>query len=169
LITEKSDIELIVRGGEWGVQLDVKEFPIICPACNNYFHELFHHISSRYGQVGSVNCSCGETVNLIDSDNIVEFIVCHSTEKSIKIDFKELFRLRQEDFESLRINLMYDIFEKHQNERISLLELIQTIELECGIQVESIESEIPMPQIIKKWLGLIQSESTKQPKQNPNQ
>ena len=66
-------MELIVRGNDWGVQLDVKEFPLFCPSCRNYLNEIYEHTGSRYGQVGSVKCDCGEELALTDIDNIVEW------------------------------------------------------------------------------------------------
>lgn len=153
---EKSNIELIIRDDQWGVQLDVKEFPIICPSCNTYFEELYYHNFSRYGQVGSVNCKCGETVHLTDSDNIVEYINCHSGNKTIKLDFKKLFQLASSDFELIAKKFNYDVFKKHRNERLNLTDLINGIELDNKIEVKPIESDIPLPLEIKKWIGLIE-------------
>jgi hypothetical protein len=153
---EKSNIELIIRGDQWGVQLDAKEFPIICPSCNEYFEELYKHGFSRYGQVGSVKCKCGEMVHLTDGDNIVEYINCHSGNKTINIDFKELFQLTSSDFELIAEKFGYNIFEKHLNERLDLMDLIREIELDNEFEAKPSESDIPLPQAIKKWIGLLE-------------
>jgi hypothetical protein len=160
MVQDKSKIDLIVRGDKWGVQLDVKEFPIICPSCNQYFPELYSHNFSRYGQVGSVNCSCGETVQLTDSDNIVEYIKCHSKDKTVTINFKELYQLTSSDFDIIRTKFTYDIFELHLNDRLNLSDLINEIQLENKIEVTPIESDIPLPLVIKRWIGLKEYEST---------
>ena len=153
---KKSNIELIIRGGQWGVQLNVKVFPIICPSCNEYFDELYHHSSSRYGQVGSIKCKCGATVHLTDSDNIVEYIKCHSQEKVLVLDFKELYHLRSSDFESIDNIYSYDIFERHLNDTVDLADLIRLIKIENRIEANHIESDIPLPQVVKEWIGLKQ-------------
>lgn len=151
---EKSIITLIVRGDLFGVQLDVKIFPIICPSCNKYFDELYTHTSSRYGQVGSKECRCGKTVHLTDSDNIVEYIDCHSENKTITIDFKELFQLKTSDFKLIAEKYGYDVFEKHLNEYLDLEDLINRIEITDGIKTKPVDSKIPLPETVKKWIGL---------------
>jgi len=163
---EKSNIELIVRGSQWGVQLDAKEFPIICPSCNDYFEELYNHSFSRYGQVGSIECKCGEMVHLTDSDNIVEYINCHSEGKTINIDFKELFQLTASDFDLVTKKFGYNVFEKHLNERLNLTDLIKRIELDNEFEATPIESDIPLPPVIKKWIGLKENESTTRAEHN---
>jgi len=68
------EFELIVRKG---VQLNVNKFPLFCPSCRNYLNEIYQHNGSRYGQVGTIKCDCGETLSLTDSDNIIEYINIH--------------------------------------------------------------------------------------------
>lgn len=148
-------MELIVRGNDWGVQLDVKEFPLFCPSCRNYLNEIYEHTGSRYGQVGSVKCDCGEELALTDSDNIVEYINIHIRKLKIVLNFKDLFKMNQVDFDKLKNHYGYDIYEKNLNKRIELDNLIKDIESHIGETISPIETEFPTTVGIKKWLSLM--------------
>ncbi len=148
--------ELIVRGNEWGVQLDVKKFPLFCPSCRNYLNELYEHTGSRYGQVGSVKCDCGEELALTDSDNIVEYINIHIRKLKTVLNFKDLFKMHKVDFEKLKHNYGYDIYEKSQDKRIELDNLIIDIENHIGETIWPIETEFPARVGIKKWMSLME-------------
>jgi hypothetical protein len=152
-------IELSIIGGQRGVQLNTTVFPIICPKCNNYFEELYHHKSSRYGFVGTVTCNCGERVNLIDSDNLVDYIKCHTDKKSVVLDFRKLFQLELKNIKQLKKQLGYDLFEHHINETIALSDLVESIEKETGITATSIKSKVPLPVEVKKWIALLRAPS----------
>jgi len=151
----KTKIELIVRGLNRGVQLDVKEFPIFCPCCKNYLKEIYEHQGSRYGQVGSIDCDCGEKLYLTDSDNIVEYINIHVRNVKTVLDFKDLFKMRQADFEKLKNDYGYDIYEKYLNNRIELDNLIVDIEKYNCETIIPIETEFPSTIGIQKWLSLM--------------
>ncbi len=148
--------ELIVRGNEWGVQLDVKKFPLFCPSCRNYLNELYEHTGSRYGQVGSVKCDCGEELALTDSDNIVEYINIHIRKLKTVLNFKDLFKMHKVDFEKLKHNYGCDIYEKSQDKRIELDNLIIDIENHIGETISPIETEFPATVGIKKWMSLME-------------
>lgn len=156
-----ADIKLIVRGEDWGVQINVCAYPIFCLTCNNYFPALYRSKGSRYGYLGAVYCDCGEKIHLSDSDNIVDYVKCFtsrnnaSIDKSIIIDFKEEFKLGSKDFEQLKEKFHYDIFEKHPNEEIYLSSLVKEIEKENNIKAIPIESIIPLPFVVKEWIGLL--------------
>ena len=152
---QEPKIELSVVGGQWGVQLNTTVFPIICPKCNNYFEELYHHKSSRYGFVGTVSCNCGERVNLIDSDNLVDYIKCHTDKKSVVLDFRKLFHLELKNIQQLEEKLGYDLFKHHMNETIALSDLVKSIEKETGVIATPINSKIPLPVEVKKWIALL--------------
>ena len=149
------NIDLIVRGDKWGVQLDVKSFPVFCKSCNSFSKEIYEHKGSRYGQVGSVTCECGQKLNLTDSDNIVEYIIIHSNNDETILDFKELYKLRIQDFETLKSKYGFDIYKEYLNQTIDLTSLIKNIEQKTGILFEECESEFPAPSEIRKWLWLM--------------
>lgn len=153
--TNDSAVDLIVRGEPWGVQLDVKLFPIQCPVCEFFFPNLFEHRGSRYGQVSQVSCACGEELNLTDSDNIVEYIEIHSQAGKRTQDFKVLYNLTSKDFQALSQKYNYDIFQEHAGERMSLTELVEKVEKRTGIVAKSEESEFPTPIAVKKWQWLV--------------
>lgn len=148
-------VHLIVRGGQWGVQLDVRTFPIQCPTCRSFASTLFQHKGSRYGYVGSRDCECGAEIHLTDSDNIVDYIKCAGKDKSITLEFSNIFSLNSAAFERLKANLGYDIFEKHLEETIALSELNREIEETYGIIASPVEKEFPLPEEVKKWLGIL--------------
>lgn len=152
------EIRLDVRGGKWGVQLDVKEFPIFCPACKNYFVDSYKHTGSRYGQVDNLDCKCGETLSLVDSDNIVEYIRIFSKHSKITLDFKELFCLTEKNFDILKANYKYDIYKLHLNERLYLEDLIEEIELKFNFEINPYQPDFPANEILCKWLGLIKND-----------
>ncbi|WP_106792738.1 hypothetical protein [Aquimarina sp. Aq78] len=149
-------MELIVRGNEWGVQLDVKKFPLFCPSCRNYLNEIYEHTGSRYGQVGFIKCDCGEELALTDSDNIVEYINIHIRKLKTVLNFKDLFKMHKVDFEKLKNHYGYDIYEKNLNKRIRLDNLIIDIETHIGKRISPIETEFPATIGIKKWLSLME-------------
>lgn len=53
------------------VDLDVALVPLRCAACGTQLPGFYEHRGSRYGQVGSVGCSCGAVVGVTDADNVV--------------------------------------------------------------------------------------------------
>ncbi|WP_026211509.1 hypothetical protein [Lewinella cohaerens] len=156
---QEQKIELSVISEQRGIQLNATVFPIICPKCNNYFEELYHHKSSRYGFVGAVSCSCGERVNLIDSDNLVDYIKCHTKKKSVVLDFRTLFQLEPKNIKQLKKQLGYDLFKHHMNQTIALSDLVESIEKETGITAIPIKSKIPLPVEVKKWIALLRAPS----------
>jgi len=149
-------MELIVRGNDWGVQLDVKEFPLFCPSCRNYLKEIYEHTGSRYGQVGSVKCDCGEELVLTDSDNIVEYINIHIRKLKIVLNFKDLFKMHKVNFDKLKNEYGYDIYEKHLNKSIELDNLIVDIEKNNGKIISPIDTEFPATVGIQKWMSLME-------------
>lgn len=148
--------ELIVRENERGIQLDVKQFPLFCPSCKNYLNEIYEHTGSRYGQVGSVRCDCGEDLALTDSDNIVEYINIHIRKLKVILDFKDLFKMRKTDFDKLKRDYGYNIYERNVNKRIELDDLIIDIETHIKETISPIETEFPSTVGIKKWLSLME-------------
>ncbi|MFC6267850.1 hypothetical protein [Frigoriflavimonas asaccharolytica] len=149
------EFELIVRGNECEVQLNVAKFPLFCPSCRNYMTEIYEHNGSRYGQVGSIKCDCGETLNLTDSDNIIEYINIQVRKLKAVVDFKKLFLMEKKDFEKLKNDIGYNIYEKHFNEKIDLNYLILNIENYLGEKISPFETEFPATIGIKKWIGLM--------------
>ncbi|WP_298766126.1 hypothetical protein [uncultured Polaribacter sp.] len=148
--------ELIIRGDEWGVQLDVKKFPLFCHSCRNYLNEIYEHTGSRYGQVDSLKYDCGESLSLTDSDNIVEYINIHCRKLKAVLDFKDLFKMHKVNFDKLKNEYEYDIYEKHLNKRIELDNLIVDIEKNNGKIISPIDTEFPATVGIQKWMSLME-------------
>ncbi|MCF8716420.1 hypothetical protein JM658_16450 [Joostella atrarenae] len=149
------EFELIVRGNEYGIQLNVTKFPLFCPSCRNYLTKIYEHNGSRYGQVGSIKCDCGETLSLTDSDNVIEYINIHVRKLKEVLDFKKLFQMEEKHFEKLKTDFGYNIYEKHLNEKIELNSLILNIENHLGEKILLMETEFPATIGIKKWIGLM--------------
>ncbi len=96
---------------------------------------------------------------MIDSDNLVDYIVCHTDKKSVVLDFGKLFQLELKNIKQLKKQLGYDLFEHHINETIALSDLVESIEKETGITATSIKSKIPLPVEVKKWMALLRGPS----------
>jgi hypothetical protein len=116
---------------------------------------LYEHEGSRYGQVGSVTCDCGEELSLTDDDNIIDYISIHLRKLKVVLDFKDLFKMNKADFENLKINHKYDIYEKYLNQTIELTELIDDIEKLKGETISPSETVFPATIPMKKWLKLM--------------
>lgn len=149
------NFELIVRGNKWGVQLNVKKIPIICPCCRNYLNEIYEHTGSHYGFVGYVKCDCGERLHLGDSDNIVEYIEIYCRETKVVLDFRDLFKMHNTDFEHLKNKYGYDIYKRHLNKSIELDNLIKDIENHNKKTILPIDTKFPSTVGMKKWLSLM--------------
>ena len=154
MYTNTQDVTLIVRGAPWGVQLDVKSFPVYCPSCQSYLPERFEHRGSRYGLVGSIQCACGDDLNLTDGDNIVEFIAIHGKNLKHRLEFDELFQLGEQNFGRLKAELGYDVFTEHAQERITLGELLNAVEEKTGADIIPLETAFPASDNVKRWMGL---------------
>ena len=103
-----------------------------------------------------MKCDCGEELALTDSDNIVEYIEIHIRKLKAILNFKDLFKMNQVDFEKLRNDYGYDVYEKSPNKRIELGNLIEDIEIHIGKTISPIETEFPATVDIKKWLSLME-------------
>jgi len=159
------DINLMVGTEAGGVQIHVRAYPIFCVTCNNYFPSLYHSNGSRYGYLGALYCNCGERIHLSDSDYYVDYVNCYTSrnnatvDKSVKLDFKEKFRLRKKDFEILKQKFQFDIYERYTHKEIYLSKLIEEIEKENNLKLLPIESEFPLPEVVKEWLAVLKHHS----------
>ena len=152
---DQANIMLIVRGGQFGVQLNVDLFPVLCPACKKYFPDLFRHQGSRYGHVDTIQCKCGERISLVDSDNIVEYIKCSTESASVTLEFKDIYSLNDQAFSTVAKGLGYDIYREHSGAVVNLNDLVQAIEQHSGIRAQPKAGKIPLPQAVLKWQDIV--------------
>lgn len=139
------NLVLYPSDGKWGVLVDARIFPVICPKCNSYQPDLYQHKSSRYGYVGAVGCSCGEQLHLSDSDQeFVGHINIKSTKKTLTIEFKEFYQLTEKHFERLKKDYNYDIYKEHLNTKLSLEDMLLEVEIINNIEIEPIEIDMPL-------------------------
>jgi hypothetical protein len=149
------DVTLITSNAKTQLFINVLKFPVLCPSCNQYSPNLFSHSGSHYGNVGSINCQCGEELKLTDSDNIIDFINIRSSTKTVKLDFYNLYHLTQVDFETIKSKYDFDVYKKYLNKQVSLENLIEHIEKVANIKITPIESDIILPESVKKWIALV--------------
>ncbi|MGF9965679.1 hypothetical protein [Bacillus rhizoplanae] len=161
---EEFNINLIIRNGNWGVQLDVEITPLFCMNCNKQLDGFFKHDGSRYGQVGTVICNnCGAKIDCIDHDNIVENLKTYTDRKEYIIDYYKLYKLEKEIWKVIKEKIGYDIFERHKDKKTTLQDVIKEICEEYCIELRDIPIDIPqtddrinvLPNIVNNWLMLI--------------
>ncbi len=61
-------VTLIINQAKGKIFSHITSYPILCPTCYQYSKELHSHYGSHHGNIGSVNCQCGEELKLADSD-----------------------------------------------------------------------------------------------------
>ena len=162
-----ASIRLIVRGEEWGVQIDNHITPLYCCNCKKQLDKLYKLDGGRYGQVGTVNCKCGSEIHCVDSDNNVEYLDTTTTfENKIVgknfIDFKQLYRLNNSSWTLLKENIGYDILSEDKNQEINLEDIINKTILNYNLTIDnskrySADKFDNLPTIINKWFGLLNS------------
>jgi len=162
----KTSISLIIRGENWGVQLDNHITPLYCCNCTKQLAKFYKLDGSRYGQVGSVNCECGAEIHCVDSDNIVEYLDTITTfqNRTIgkhKIDFKTTYRLSNTDWQFVKDKIGYDIF-IHKNQTLELDVVMDEIIQENKLIIDSTKQFTAdkfnrLPLLINRWLCLLES------------
>jgi len=163
----EANITLIVRGKEWGVQIDNHITPIYCCNCEKQLENLYKLEGGRYGQVGTVNCKCGSEIHCVDSDNIVEYLDTVTTfdNKIIAkyyIDFKQLYRLNNTSWALLKDKVGYNILNEHKDKTVNLEDVVHQIISKFNLAIDnssqySTDKFHKLPIIINKWLGLLNS------------
>jgi len=157
------DINLIVRGDHWGVQLDVEITPLYCMNCHQQLDGFFKFGDSRYGQIGTVKCNhCGADINCVDDDNIRERLMTYTGKSEFILVYSELYELDNEIWKVMKGKLGYDIIKKYQGETISLRKVIEEICEEYQIEPSSLEACTTatsdkisrLPEVVNKWRSL---------------
>lgn len=160
---EEFNISLIVRGGEFGVQVDIEITPLFCTKCNKQLDGLFALDGSRYGYVGVVICDkCGFDIHCSDDDNIVTKLKCGD----YIIDYYKLYNLDKNIWDLIKDKTGYDIYKMHKKETITLEEVINEIYHSIDINIDiindindditNINGEITkFPHVVIKWFSLL--------------
>jgi hypothetical protein len=162
---QEATVNLIVRDDQWGVQIDNRITPIYCCNCNKQLNNFYKLDGSRYGQVGTVKCSCGAEIHCTDSDNIVEYLNTITILNNIeigkyRIDFKKTYKLEKLYWTLIKNKIGYDIISQHKNTTIDLKEIIDEIITNYHISIDSMEQYKSdkfekLPIIINKWFELL--------------
>ncbi|MBO1514415.1 hypothetical protein [Metabacillus bambusae] len=155
------NINIIVRGDKWGTQLDVSITPIFCVKCNKQLPELYEHMGSRYGQVGTIQCDfCGTNIYCVDNDNIVEKL-CTT---GYILDYYKLYKLEDEIWGKVKDVIEYDITSRHVGNTVTLDYVINEICQEFSITLKdnnyfiSEDGKITkFPKSVTKWFDLLQT------------
>lgn len=147
------------------ISIDNTITPLYCSICKKQLDGFYFLDGSRYGQVGSIKCSCGAEIHCTDSDNIVDYLKTFTYYDRVlysrrTIDFTSLYRLNEESFALIKLKYGFDIFERYRNQTVDLATLIADIE--STIQPESIlhtnhSSGVfeRLPSVINRWFDLL--------------
>jgi hypothetical protein len=149
----------LVRSDNRGIQLDVGITPIYCVICQKQLPDLYEHLGSRYGQVGTIDCDfCGTNIHCIDNDNIVDKL---GTTGYILV-YYQLYRLEEKIWKNLKDAVGYDITYRHGGETVTLDRVIDEIcnenkiTLASGNHYTSKDGKITMfPKSVTKWFELL--------------
>ena len=158
-----NNIELRFKNGKIeDVWLDCKTFPLYCKYCKQTQTELFLHMSSRYGQVGSITCEfCGASIAVVDHDNIVDSIKVNDEPCS----FKELYLLSADYIDWFQewygITLAPESFFEGWTDWMTVDRLREQIETLIGIETngqaryQTDKKFNPLPPDINRWINLL--------------
>lgn len=159
------EIRLIVRSDKWGIQIDNTITPLYCCNCKTQLKNLYKLNGGRYGQVGTVKCSCSAAIHCTDSDNRVEYLDILTTLGNTiigkyHIDFIKLYKLDNSTFFTIKNNLGFDIYKKYANQIIDLKKVIEELEINYELKIENeqdftFDKFTHLPKIINKWLTIL--------------
>ena len=149
----------------WGVQIDNTITPLYCCNCKTQLKNFYKLNGGRYGQVGTIKCSCGADIHCTDGDNIVEYLDTLTTlgQTSIDkhyIDFTKMYKLDNNTFSTIRDKVGFDIYTKYANQSIDLKKIIDDLELNYGLKTENeqkftFDKFEHLPKTINKWLTIL--------------
>ncbi|MFN0050337.1 MAG: hypothetical protein ACKVOU_14535 [Cytophagales bacterium] len=174
---QNCEIRIIVRADRWGfnkefwgIQIDNTITPLYCCSCKTQLKNFYKLNGGRYGQVGTVKCTCEAEINCFDSDNIVEYLdTLTSIDQTLidkcYIDYTKMYRLNNDSFITIRDKVGFDIYKKYSNQTIDLKQIVEDLELIYGLKYENyqdfrFDKIKQLPRIVNKWLTILEN-STK--------
>lgn len=153
----------------WGVELNIGISPIFCVSCNKQLEHFYKLDGSRYGQVGTVECSCGAVINCSDADYLVDYLNTQTShnDKIVGenyINFFTIYKLSNAYFLKIKEFCGLDLFEKYNNQTIQLSEIIKDILLQDSINITatkefSVENVVRLPKVINQWFEILETVS----------
>ncbi len=169
---QNCEIRIIVRADRWGfnnefwgIQIDNTITPLFCCNCKTQLKNFYKLNGGRYGQVGTVECTCGAEIHCTDSDNIVEYLdtlttVKRTTVDKYFIDFTKTYKLDNSSFVAIKDKVGFDIFRKYANQTIDLKEIIKELEVDYKICIDnnkkfSFDKFEHLPKTINKWFAIL--------------
>lgn len=167
-------INIIVRNDrwgfeneKWGIQLDNTITPLYCSNCKTQLPLFYHLQGSRYGQVGTVECSCGAAIHCTDSDNIVEYLDTMTTigpnaVGHYHMDFKTMYQLDNESFIVLKEKTGFDLFRQYGDQTVQLKTVLTELKTGYGIKASdcrthSYDKLSRLPMVVNEWLSLLET------------
>lgn len=170
---ESCDIRIIVRTDRWGfnnefwgIQIDNTITPLFCCNCKTQLNGLYKLDGGRYGQVGSVLCSCGAIIHCTDSDNIVQYLdtatsIGQEVIANYRIDYSEIYKLDNSSFIRIKEKLGFDIYRKYANKTVDLKTIINELEVDYGLKTNIdvrfvLDKFQRLPIIVKKWFSILE-------------
>ena len=82
-----------INGRRFGLPVAVQGMPVYCNNCKSTLPDIYCHLGSRYGQVGTINCGiCKADIHVRDNDFNVDEIWYNGE----YVDFYELYKFRNE-------------------------------------------------------------------------
>lgn len=149
----------------WGIQIDITITPLYCSNCHTQLPAFYHLQGSRYGQVGTITCSCGADIHCTDSDNIVQYLdtmtmVGRNAVGHYHIDFISLYQLNNEAFVRLRDNCGFDLFGRYNNQTVELKTVLDELRANYGFHSlltteHSADKITRLPGLVNKWLSVL--------------
>lgn len=169
---QNCEIRIIVRTDKWGfnnefwgIQIDNTITPLYCCNCKTQLKSFYKLNGGRYGQVGTVVCTCGAEIHCTDSDNIVEFLDTLTTFRQTSvdkyyIDFTKIYKLDNSSFISIKEKIGFDVFKKYANQTIDLKAIVKELEVDYGISTDSdinitFDKFDQLPKTINKWFAIL--------------
>lgn len=169
---QNCEIRIIVRADRWGfdnefwgIQIDNTITPLYCCNCKTQLKSFYKLSGGRYGQVGTVECTCGAEIHWTDSDNIVEYLdtlttVRQSPVDKYYIDFTKIYKLDNNSFIAIKEKLGFDVFKKYANQTIDLKAIIKELEVDYGISTDNdkrftFDKFHHLPKTINKWFSIL--------------
>jgi hypothetical protein len=148
----------------WGIQIDNTITPLYCSNCHTQLPAFYHLQGSRYGQVGTITCSCGAAIHCTDSDNIVHYLdtmtmVGRNAVGHHHIDFISLYQLNNEAFVRLKENCGFDLFLQYSNQTVELKTVLDELRTNYGFHSlltteHSADKITRLPGLVNQWLSI---------------
>jgi hypothetical protein len=165
-------INIIVRADrwgfdneKWGIQIDNTITPLYCCNCHTQLPSFYQMQGSRYGQVGTVHCTCGADIHCTDGDNIVEYLdtmtnLGRNTVGNYHLDFVNMYKLHNDSFTAIRDKTGFNLFSQYAGQTVGLKSVLSELKTNYGlngtlIKQHSFDQIIRLPQIVNEWLSVL--------------